>query len=1157
MLLSSRPARADWPLPPDAPIEDYADPANWPDDPGYGPGADGFGGQWNLWSFVPEPVAGVEIRAPELAMGAGAHVDRAWSVTRGDPGVVIAVLDSGIHWESQDLAEKFWVNPGELPAPPPPDGWAGDPDDLDGNGVFDVRDFFLYDLPDWNGNGVRDPGDLIHEFSDGVDDDDDGYVDDISGWDFFKNDNDPYDDTRFGHGSGEARDSMAAVNDGIGSAGVCPECRALMVRVADSFVAEGNAFAQAVVFATDSGAGVIQEALGAIDNTTAVREALDYAYANDVVVIASAADENSRHQNMPGTNNHTVYVHAITHDGRQPQNSTSFLAFNNCTNYGGNLALSVPGEGCSSEATGIESGVAGLVVSYGRQLGLDPPLSAGEAMQLLLRTADDIDIPESRPDSPDYDSRKYPSRPGWDQRFGYGRANARVPLDWMTEGRIPPEVDVVGPLWFEVIDPVRTPEVQLRGHIAARRAPRWSAVVEWAPGIEPDDADFTPIATLDDQTDALDGELARWDVSGLVVDNADEPPNRRTVTVRIRATARYGGELGDVPGEMRRVYYVDHDDAVLPDFPIFMGPSGESSPKLVDLDGVAGREIVIADADGRVHALRHDGSELEGFPVRAVTMAGMGPLDVPSYVGSRAYALGEVNDDMSSAVLSTPAIGDLDDDGVLEIVVVTIDGAVQAWHADGAEVDGFPQILPPVPSSDTSPTRKLDQGAFASPVLVDLDGDDTLEIVVAAFDGSVHVFRADGSAQPGFPVLVHYPSWDEGDTESFARIMTTPAVALLDGDDIPDIVVGSNEVIRNLAGAAYVIHGDGNLHAGGPLHVNWPVTFFSLSLLPLVGEGIVSAAALADSNGDGVREIAMVGTGSSVFPLMPAAQPPQAPGTDPQWTLMDSAHFGRLATSTDAPIFNAFSAGSFGDLDQDGVLDFVHGGSGFNLALNLAGGGSASPFDHLIGAWRTSDGTSLPGFPQKIYDYQFFMNPAIADVSGDVYPEVLVGTGGFYLHAFDALGRVPEGWPKLTGQWIVASPAVGDLDGDGTLEVVDATRSGFLWAWTTPARADEAVIAWESNRHDLRNTGSYDTPLDQGVLEADVPPLVDPGPDAGGDDAGADDDAGAEADAGPGAGGVAGGACACRAAGPGAEGSPCGLFLLPFLVAWRVRARST
>ena len=57
-----------------------------------------------------------------------------------------------------------------------------------------------------NNNGRIDPQDLIlnDTYADGVDDDANGYIDDISGWDFFYNDNDPLDDTRFGHGNGEA-----------------------------------------------------------------------------------------------------------------------------------------------------------------------------------------------------------------------------------------------------------------------------------------------------------------------------------------------------------------------------------------------------------------------------------------------------------------------------------------------------------------------------------------------------------------------------------------------------------------------------------------------------------------------------------------------------------------------------------------------------------------------------------------------------------------------------------------------------------------------------------------------------------------------------------------------------------------------------------------
>ena len=85
-------------------------------------------------------------------------------------------------------------------------------------------------------------------------------------------------------------------------------------------------------------------------------------------------------------------------------------------------------------------------------------------------------------------------------------------------------------------------------------------------------------------------------------------------------------------------------------------------------------------------------------------------------------------------------------------------------------------------------------------------------------------------------------------------------------------------------------------------------------------------------------------------------------------------------------------------------------------------------------------------------DFTFFNSQAIADLNGDDYPEVLTGSGGYFLHAFDGCGREPRGFPKFTGQWITPTPAVGDLDGDGTLEVAVGTRDGWLYVWHTEAK---------------------------------------------------------------------------------------------------------
>src|SRR5262249_49344498 len=112
-------------------------------------------------------------------------------------------------------------------------------------------------------------------------------------------------------------------------------------------------------------------------------------------------------------------------------------------------------------------------------------------------------------------------------------------------------------------------------------------------------------------------------------------------------------------------------------------------------------------------------------------------------------------------------------------------------------------------------------------------------------------------------------------------------------------------------------------------------------------------------------------------------------------------------------------------------------------------------------------------------DYTFFNGQAIADLNGDDYPEIITGSGGYFLHAVDGCGREPLGWPKFTGQWIISTPAIGDLDGDHKLEVVAATRSGWLYVWHTDA-SDQTLVEWESYHHDARNTGNLEVNLTQG-----------------------------------------------------------------------------
>ncbi|HVN86191.1 MAG TPA: FG-GAP-like repeat-containing protein [Candidatus Binatia bacterium] len=773
---------------------------------------------WKLTSDkTGDPV--IDASAQELYGVKGASVDLAWQVTTGRPDVRIAVLDSGIRWADSlpDLMNKLYLNRGELPVP---EGSTNtrDPHDRNGDGVFNIQDYLADGthaqdsrVSDQNGNGVIDPEDLIFIFSDGVDNDRNGYVDDVSGWDFFEDDNDPLDEVRYGHGTGEAEDSAAEANNGSGDPGTCPNCMIIPVRVGDSFVADVNAFAQGVVYAVDNGARVVQEALGTLDQTRFGQEAVDYAYRTGVVVIASAADEESNHHNYPANYRHTVEVNSVTKFNELAglkQTPASYLYLNGCTNYGGHIAVTVPSSSCSSEATGKSSGMAGLIVSaalnaidqgaltpYRRDDGtLAPfPLSADEIKQLLTQTADDINFAARNdvtpPEPQNYatkspfpgvrHSERYHSIAGFDQYFGYGRVNANRAVRAVAAGQIPPEASIDSPAWFETIDPESMPVLSMVGRVAANRATSFSYVIEIAPGIQPAEGDFRRSRVSDVRTAALVGEIGAIDIAeirALLPNGATGPaldangapdPDRFTFTVRVRVTDDTGRMAED-----RRAFALHHDPDLLSAFPIQLGSDGVASPVTADLDGDGREEIIIGTSNGAVHAFRADGSEVAGWP------AFTDPLEL--HLGAPGYASGAVRTPVYGAVLGAVAVGDLDRDGRLEVVATDLQGKVYVWNRDGARRAGFPVSTLPEYSNTRRSERDLNtpngrvpdrvnrhngdnrvgRALAGGAALGNLDHspDGSLEIIAGAFDRHLYAWRYTGESVPGWPVLLKDPA---------------------------------------------------------------------------------------------------------------------------------------------------------------------------------------------------------------------------------------------------------------------------------------------------------------------------------------------------------------------------------------------------------------
>lgn len=307
-----------------------------------------------------------------------------WASLGSNPSeVTVAVIDTGLDWNHADISwDMLWKNEEEIP-------------------------------------------------DNGIDDDGNGYVDDIIGWNFFENSNKPWDHD--GHGTFVTGIINADTNNAKGIAGMNPHARVMVLKAINNFGhSRASYLAQALYYATDNGAKIVNMSVGGKGLTPLEKEAVDYAVSKGVFIVVAAGNEAIKAEEfgIAGLENVLTVAATGTNDKRVVFSNwgaavdvaapgvdvlslrarrTDFLAgspdieYDETAAYVGDDKRYYRASGTSFSAP-IVTGAASLLLSK------DPTLTHEDLHQLLTQSARDI------------------GTPGIDQYTGYGLLDVRAAL---------------------------------------------------------------------------------------------------------------------------------------------------------------------------------------------------------------------------------------------------------------------------------------------------------------------------------------------------------------------------------------------------------------------------------------------------------------------------------------------------------------------------------------------------------------------------------------------------------------------------------------------------------------------------------------------------------------------------------------------------------
>ncbi|MFZ0545859.1 MAG: FG-GAP-like repeat-containing protein [Candidatus Promineifilaceae bacterium] len=431
-------------------------------------------------------------------------------------------------------------------------------------------------------------------------------------------------------------------------------------------------------------------------------------------------------------------------------------------------------------------------------------------------------------------------------------------------------------------------------------------------------------------------------------------------------------------------------------------------------------------------------------------------------------------------ISSSPAVADIDNDGFPEIAVgagsiyashCTQGGVIVLTHT-GSVKPGWPQK-----SYDADGNGCRDT-VFASPALGDINGDGDMEVIAGGFDKRIYAWDSEGHLLPGFPpdsyLATRFPTWTDLRGRLADTIWSSPALADLDGDGNLDIIIGTDE-------GNYDSHWPGNTSGWNCNYApppGWPVGYCGGSIYALDYHGdllpgfpiyhhetIQSTPAVADLNMDGYPEI-FYGTGSFYYTNSP--DHPTAGfrlyGIDRHGNALPGWSGGKVVggPTPSSPVI--------GDITGDGVPEIIIATMNEKKLYAFKVDGSLVPGFPMKPLAQT--GQALAG-------YNVGSSFVLGDYDHDNKMEIFLSQG-WGVAIVDGNGQqltmthAPDDNRPLylTGGSLLSVPAVGDIDNDGKLEMV-ATNSQMN-VWDLNSSSNQAD--WPMSKKNPARTSSYPQP---------------------------------------------------------------------------------